>query len=758
MLFLLLVAATSNRESREAKHQAKIAALTDTSKPFNFEGPDGDKFAAIEKKLKEMEADSTAQMDAFKHPQHANTQTSLMQTGAHSSLSAIQLSLKEIQARAQTQLDALRKKHHKGLPGDPDAAEDQLFQQLSQEESKSYSDMYQKLGHLQGKVAAKVKALKDGATSLIEDGKDQAAVKDATDHFSGLFKELKALKTGADAEISKLTHKIIAEPSSMMQRSEIQYRTNFEDLTAKLDELKQYTKSQQRELEEDDAMKAMNAGPESLLQAAAKPSSLLEDPALAKRIVNDFDGANDEFTTKMAELQQKTNKELLKLKTEEDSPAPGAIEPVSLLETSPAIQKAFRAESPEFKTKMAKLQATTEANLKQLVLLEKVPEPFEPSSFLQTDPKWAAEHNKLVSIIQKLKHLKEGTTAKIDRIRESAGLPSSFLEAAMADPIDPNLDAKLKKIQAETTARIAALRAKTEAIEKKFKSSFLETGGNGKAPKIPIVDLDAEVHSIESKSREQLEAIMGDKSLFQGHDLDSSFLESGRLVKARKLRDEPKDGKDSKKEEDAGDEFDREMEGEPADEEGPKKPGVESAEYAEVQRKLKESMNQLRKGLSHYGEGIFGDKKDDKKEGEDADKDAEKDADKDADKDAEEAPKAESLLQRKGRVSDFLREPRLLLEKSDEAATKAATAGLEKQFHDAFRQGFAQGLRDAGAHPIAPTTSFIEAPDPNDPPMFAELDKVQGELRNLKSDVAASFDKVGQLVNADGSLAQMRSD
>lgn len=431
---------------------------------------------------------------------------------------------------------------------------------------------------------------------------------------------------------------------------------------------------------------------------------------------------------------------------------PGAAEPLSFLETSPSLQQAFKGESPAFKAKMAKLQATTEANLKQLILLEKVPEP--PSSFLQTgtDPKWAAEHNKLEAIIAKLKHLKEQTSTKIDRIRESAGLPSSFLEAALADPIDPNLDAKLKKIQAETSARIQALEAKTKKIEAGFKSSFLETGGKGKAPKVPIVDLDAEVHSIESKSRQQLEAIMGDKDMFQGHDLDTSFLESGRLVKARKLRDEPKKGGKEKEEKDEGEEFEREME-EGEQEDGPKKPGVESAEYAEVQRKLKESMEQLRKGLSHYGEGIFGDKKkpDADEKGEEK---ADKDADADKEKSEEEAP-TESLLQR-GRVSDFLRAPRLLLEKSDQAATQAATVGLEKQFHDAFRQGFAQGLRDAGAH--APTTSFIEAPDPNDPPMFAELDKVQGELRNLKSDVAASFDKVGELVNADGSLAQMRSN
>merc|ERR1719456_894656 len=109
------------------------------------------------------------------------------------------------------------------------------------------------------------------------------------------------------------------------------------------------------------------------------------------------------------------------------------------------------------------MQQQTEDNLKQLVSLEQVP---APSSFLQTDPQWAAEHNKLEQIIAKLKRVKQDTAAKIDRIRESAGLPSSFIEAKAArEPIDTQLDAKLKQIQAETTAKIQALEAKTKKME-----------------------------------------------------------------------------------------------------------------------------------------------------------------------------------------------------------------------------------------------------------------------------------------------------
>ena len=45
-------------------------------------------------------------------------------------------------------------------------------------------------------------------------------------------------------------------------------------------------------------------------------------------------------------------------------------------------------------------------------------------------------------------------------------------------------------------------------------------------------------------------------------------------------------------------------------------------------------------------------------------------------------------------------------------------------------------LLDTRTRPDAPAASFVEAePAANDPPMFAELDKVQAELRNLKSDV-----------------------
>jgi len=402
----------------------KYDAITDLSKPVEFSGADGEDFAKLERQLKEVQASSFAEV------------------GHKSSLQDLNQALHKIQRRADAKLQHLRAKHRRT---DPDAAEDAIFRKLSAEESKNYKELYAKMGDVSGRVAAKLHVLKQGASSFLEDG-ERLHLQDATGHFDAVYSELTNLKQKADLEVRKLEKRILGEPSSLLQRQEIQYKNSFEDLDAQLSALQAHTKEQVRELTQDARVAAMNAGPQSLLQDAdiQVPSSFIEDPAA--ELKSEFTGDAQQFQAKMRELQLKSQKQLDKLKGELNVPYPS-----SLLEAGPAsdeLQASFSKEKDEFQAKMAELEQRSAKQLEKLRQEESdVP---VPASLLETGAratyqKYAKGHEEFEAVLKKLKGLKASTQAKIEAIRRNARIPeSSFVELYGTARAPGDLDKKLK--------------------------------------------------------------------------------------------------------------------------------------------------------------------------------------------------------------------------------------------------------------------------------------------------------------------------
>merc|ERR1719399_886178 len=120
--------------------------------------------------------------------------------------------------------------------------------------------------------------------------------------------------------------------------------------------------------------------------------------------------------------------------------------------------------------------------------------------------------NSFADVDAKLKAMEAKTSAELAKLQSDTAAPSSFVEEGAPDSF-ADLDAKLKALEEKTKAELAKLQSDTAAP-----SSFVEEG----APD-SFADLDAKLKALQEKTKAELAKLQSDTAA------PSSFVEEGAM-------------------------------------------------------------------------------------------------------------------------------------------------------------------------------------------------------------------------------------